>query len=135
MRNILVALFIAFAFPVASSAACVLGNYSVPAEYQRSEAVISGVATDAHLVPDREDPESFSSISYTIKVTQSFHGSLRSQVTIFSENSSGRFPMELGTEYVLFLSRQGHNLVADNCGNSAPYSESTVAAIKRLGRR
>ena len=137
MRNIWIAALIISTLPGTTCATCLLGNYSVPAEYQRSEAVISGVVTDAHLVPDKEDPESSSGISYTIKITHSFRGSLHVKTTIYSENSSGRFPLELGTEYVLFLSKQGHEFVADNCGNSGPYYEkkSTVAAIEKLARK
>src|SRR4249919_3519214 len=135
MRNIFIATLIASAFPGSTFAACFLGDYSMPAEYQRSEAVISGVVTDAHLVRDKQDPGSFSGIVYTVEISRSFRGSLHAKVNIYSENSSGRFPMELGTEYVLFLSRQGRTLVADNCGNSAPYDKPIVAALEKLGRR
>jgi hypothetical protein len=54
---------------------------------------------------------------------------------VFSENSSGRFPMQRSERYLLFISRDVEDqLVIDNCGNSGRLSEKAEAlrAVRTL---
>jgi hypothetical protein len=113
-----------------------LGDYSLSGEYSRSEAVLTGMVTDAHLVEDKADPEIFAGIDYSVRVDRSYRGDLHGVVHVYSENSSGRFPMELGTRYVLFLHKSGTNLAAYDCGNSGTIDDkSTVLrALSALSR-
>jgi hypothetical protein len=114
--------------------ACLLSDYSVQAEFNRSEAVVVGKVVAERTVPDAEQPEVYGGVIYTVAIEQSYRGQLRKNVELFSENTSGRFPMKRGTRYLLFLSRDGSHLSADNCGNSGPTSEkeAVVVEIRRL---
>lgn len=122
-------LLVAVASPAAFGA-CV-GDYSLPGEYRWSEAVITGLVTDAHLIEDKDDPEVFAGIRYSVRVDHAYKGNLPGVIQVYSENSSGRFPMDLGTRYVLFLHKSGSNLSAHDCGNSGPVDDK-AAAIKFL---
>jgi len=119
----------AVASPMAFGAC--LGDYSLSGEYHRSDAVLTGLVTDAHLIEDKGDPVSFLAIVYSVRVDRSYRGDLRGVVRVYSENSSGRFPMELGTHYVLFLHKSGPNLAAYDCGNSGPI-EDKAAVLRSL---
>jgi hypothetical protein len=61
---------------------------------------------------------------YRVQVDKIYRGKIAPKTVIFSENSSGRFPMEEGHKYLLFISMEGGRLVVDNCGNSALLSNS-----------
>ena len=106
-----------------ASAACLLGDYSVPAEYLRSDAVLIGRVLSEHAVPDPEDPQSFAATIYSIRIEESFRGSHRGTIELYSENTSGRFPMDKGQKYLLFVYRQQGRLSADYCGNSGLLAE------------
>lgn len=116
----------------AAFGACV-GDYSLSGEYKQSEVVLTGLVTDAHLIEDKDDPEAFAGIIYSVRADHTYRGGLQTIVRIYSENTSGRFPMELGTRYVLFLHKSGPNLSAYDCGNSGPADEK-AAVIEYLMR-
>lgn len=78
---------------------------------------------------------------YELKTDISRKGDAVGIVRVFSENSTGRFPMDVGRRYFLYLSEEdfgppvGKALVADNCGNSAPVQtdvEKSLSLISRL---
>lgn len=58
-----------------------------------------------------------------MKVEAVYRGDVSGSLVIFSENSSGRFPMEPHIPYVLFIYREAGRLMVDNCGNSGPHLE------------
>jgi hypothetical protein len=119
----------AAASPIAFGAC--LGDYSLSGEYHRSDAVLTGLVTDAHLIEDKSDPVAFLGIVYSVRVDRSYRGGLRGVVRVYSENSSGRFPMELGRRYVLFLHKSGPNLAAYDYSNSGPV-EDKAAVLRSL---
>jgi hypothetical protein len=69
-------------------------------------------------------------------------GERLSTVTLYSENSSGRFPMEVGVSYVIFASegtfefRASPEFAIDNCGNSGslrePKAQASLEQVRRL---
>ena len=122
------------AIPSAVSAVCLLGDYTVEAEYSRSAAVVVAKVMSERTVPDPEDSESYGGTIYTVKVLESFRGALHGTSEIYSENSSGRFPMERGKKYILFLYRYQGQFSADNCGNSGPVAQKqeVLAAVRSL---
>ncbi|MDE1953754.1 MAG: hypothetical protein KGJ16_13400 [Betaproteobacteria bacterium] len=74
--------------------------------------------------------------AYTVQVSHTYRGTPVKELVVFSENNSGRFPMELGVSYVLFLHKAGANLEADYCGNSGQVANkqkvlATLAAMAR----
>lgn len=118
----LLILLLAAASP-ALHAACLLGDYSVASEFKRSEAVVTGIVMAARVAQDAQHSWPFLGIAYTVQVQHTYRGKPQSNVVVFSENNSGRFPMELGTSYVLFLYKAGLHLEADYCGNSGPVAD------------
>ena len=112
------------------------GDYSVKAEFPRSVAVVKVLVVSERSEPDPDAPEFVGGTIYKVKIQESFRGTLQGAVEIFSENSSGRFPMDSGRSYLLFLYRDGERLSADPCGNSGLASEkkdvlATVRALRK----
>ena len=119
--------------PWPAVAACLLNDYSVPAEYERSAAVVT-----ARVIAERPAAESagyYEGVVYTVAVEKVYRGEIPGTVDIFTENSSGRFPMQTNGRYVLFIYRETGRLMVDNCGNSGPVGEKTevVRALDHRG--
>ena len=80
-------------------------------------------------IPGGFDP--YSGARYRVTVLRQYKGVRRHALTIFSENSTGRTPLDDSTKYVVFLypaARDGEGrkgeLVIDYCGNSGPLSQA-----------
>jgi len=116
---------------------CLLNDYSVQAEYSRSTAVVIGEPVSERSVPDREDVGFYGGIIYTVKISETLRGALHGKVEVFSENTSGRFPMEKGKKYILFLSKDQKYLSADNCGNSGLVAEKhdVLSAVRTIAKQ
>ena len=136
MRASALCIALALAAPHGAHAACLLGDYSLNIEYARASAVVIAEAVAERTVPDPEDPEGFAATLYTAKIDESFRGTLRGVIELYSENSSGRFPMDIGKKYILFIYAHEGLLSADNCGNSDPTDERTsvVAAVREMSK-
>ena len=88
-------------------------------------------------------PSGTGGIQYKVRVKESLRGRHKDWLTIFSENSSGRFPMELGLPYLLFVSPNKVEafpkpvLVVDSCGHSdlLPKSTEVLKEIRRLAHK
>ena len=68
--------------------ACLLHDYSVRAEYARSAAVVVAKVVSDGKVPSFEPSDAVWGVTYTLKIKESFRGSLPKTVEVFSENSS-----------------------------------------------
>jgi hypothetical protein len=124
MRVVVLLAFLAtFVISSAALGVCLLNDYSVEAEYARSVAVVVAEVVSQRNAADAEDDKSYGGVSYKLKIKESFRGSRLGTVDVFSENSSGRFPMETGKAYILFLYEEQGRLSADNCGNSGLVSQ------------
>jgi hypothetical protein len=135
MRNAIVCLcLIGSLVSTPVPAACLLDDYSVRAEYARSTAIVTGRVVSERSVPDGSAPAGVGGTMYQIAVQESFRGTLHGTVEVFSENSSGRFPMLKGKAYLLFLYRESGVLSADNCGNSGLVSKKkkVLAELRAL---
>jgi hypothetical protein len=99
-----------------------ISGYKVPleSEVRAVEAiVVARVLSEQGLQEDPTDPEGYTAYNVTIKVLASLKGNLSNVVMIRNENTSSRYPMSVGEEHILFVSRDGHELRVDSCGNSA----------------
>lgn len=117
-----------------ASAACLLDDYSIPTEYSRSELVLVGKVVSERVIPEGSD---LGGINYRIVPLHILKGPPSRNIVLFSENSSGRFPMTVGASYVLFVYHAEGRLAVDNCGNSAPQAQAaaTLATIEKLARK
>lgn len=152
---------ITFAYPASSSAYCV-GNdstlpnfdaqyYSVSHEFARTKFVIRArVIRETWLGEDgRPKPlqppfqngnsrpwgfDPYLGAFYDVRVTRTFKGNPLKNIRLFSENSTARFWLNVGSDVFLFVTEEtfdspiGPSLTVDTCGNSA-----TVAKAPDLG--
>ena len=117
-------------------AMCLNGHPSVDQEFRQSSLVFVGRVTAASAVA--ETKSYYEGTRYTIQIKEISSGRPPRTLTVFSENSSGRFPMDIGVDYLVFLSaRTGEPAMVDSCGNSGPVTEIalTIDAVKKLSRR
>jgi hypothetical protein len=77
---------------------------------------------------------------YSVEVAEALKGNPPQKLQLYSENSSGRFPMEVAVRYVIFADRgvfegiRGQQFAISNCSNSAPLpkGEKTLETVRRL---
>jgi hypothetical protein len=122
-----------FALAMSASAVCLNGHPAVQKEYDLSYAVFIGTVTGQQHVP-APSPLEPDGTTYVLKVDEVLRGKVEANVSVFSENSTGRFPMRVGTQYLLFVNREGERTVVDNCGNSEALKANspTLAVVRRL---
>jgi hypothetical protein len=117
-------------------AVCLDGRHPTPQEEFRSSGVvvIGRVLDHSDLKEDSTDPDGLTATVYRIEVFRHFKGSAAQTIQVRSENTSSRFPMEAGEDYLLFLNEEGRIYSVDSCGNSAPLK--TVAnVVAELGAK
>ena len=114
---------------------CGKGHPSIEQEYADSSVVFRGLVNSSRQVPSAKGFEE--GVVYTLAVQELVRGKLGRTVDVFSENSSGRFPMKHGAEYLIFAYRDRGRLSVDNCGNSSelPASTNALQAARRLSKR
>jgi hypothetical protein len=113
---------------------CFQGHPSVAQEYAKAKAVVIAAVTQADYTAAPDDQYFVAGTTYQLKIEKIFRGDVASQAGVFSENSSGRFSMQIGHEYLLFLSLEDRLYIVDNCGNSAALSRSgsVLKQVERL---
>jgi hypothetical protein len=112
-------------------------NPSVPAEFKSAASVITGRVLGGRNISEPDDPQGFAWTVYTVQVLKTFKGRPQRMIQLLSENTSARFPMDIGKTYLLFVSQSQVAEMAgqerlptkyiDNCGNSAPAEDATSA--------
>lgn len=125
MRTLAIALGIFMMIPISSSAMCTDNRHpSVTKEYESSKLVLVGRVEHESIVVSPDDVEGVDAYLYQIRPIQVFKGSAQRSVTIRSDAGSSSFPMEIGKDYVLFLSVYPNMTFVDSCGNSDLVSKS-----------
>jgi hypothetical protein len=81
---------------------------------------------------------------YSVTRIENFKGNLPQRFRIFSENTTGRTPLQVGKRYLLFLTRQDKSdeyvragdLMGDSCGNGRQlsYAGPMLPVLRRLAR-
>jgi len=117
----------------AASAAAHCDNFpTIEQEFKTSALVFVGRVSSAREVRVRSLAVSGGTF-YSVKVAQALKGSPSKTVELYSENSSGRFPMRIGEQYLVFADYsvfegiRGRKLAIINCGNSAPVAKAPKA--------
>lgn len=105
---------------------------SLEAEFADSDAVAIGIATRQHRVRDPRDPEGYVATLYDTTIERAFKGDLPRRIVVRTENTSSRFPMTIGTRYVLFLTNDGARFFVDNCGHSDAVSDLDPGVLPRI---
>ncbi len=131
MKNLIVssALILSAAF---ASAQCSTNRLTVSDELKTSGETIVGTVVGAQNAPD----SSFhmDGVNYVVKVDRVLRGKMlgHETVTIFSENSPEKFPMQVGKQYLLFVHLNYNRYEVDNCGNSGLLEASTIENARQL---
>lgn len=123
---------------VAASAACRNGYPAVHKEYASSKLVFIGKAVKKRKALESADGYFLDGTTYRVVPTQIYKGEGQANFDLFNENSSGRFPMLLNQEYLLFVYTDHGRLMVDNCGNSdlIRHAKKAVREVARLsGKR
>jgi hypothetical protein len=110
-------------------------GYKVPLETETrtAEAIVIGrVLSQQRLQEDPDDPDGVTASNVAIKVLRKLKGSLPSVIVVRNENTSSRYPMSVGEEHILFVSRTNRETRIDSCGNSElmPRGMQIVKEIK-----
>jgi hypothetical protein len=103
-------------------------------EYRAADAVVLAKVIRQTAVPASRDY--LEGTAYVVRVDQTLKGKPPAEIRLFSENSSGRFPMRVGTQYLLFIDNLERSLI-DNCGNSGMVStrRHALSVVRSLRRK
>ena len=102
---------------------------TVAEEFSHSFIVLVGKVVAEEKV-NAAGEDYFDGVNYKLTVSEVLRGENIKSITLFSENSSGRFPMTVGKSYLVFASVEhgllpGYPVLAvSSCGNSGLLSES-----------
>jgi len=126
------------ALSVHASAYCGKGHPTAAQEFNDSDAVIVGKVT----AQDEwsHDGQFTDGTLYTLQITEVLKGTPAKAITVYSENSSGRFPMDVGTTYLIFAyrgvfeNRATPEWAVDNCGSSTAVqgNQELLAEVRHL---
>jgi hypothetical protein len=109
----------------AVSGACMLPTPTVACEFLNSDAVFVGTVVSVKVAPARGDE--YQGWLYDLTVQQVFRGPQTKTIQVFTENSSGRFPLDLSKRYLIFAYEYDGRLEIDNCGNSSLLSAAGLS--------
>jgi hypothetical protein len=107
---------------------CPQPNPTVACEFLNSDAVFVGTVHSVRQVPPRG--KEYDGWLYSLAVQELFRGPSSKTIAVFTENSSGSFPLDVGKQYLLFASEVNGHLEIYNCGNSA--DSPTASVIREL---
>jgi hypothetical protein len=124
------ALILALAFPN-TPLVCPREKVTVRDEYRGSDVVVVATVVRAAPVPLSRDFQE--GTAYFVRVNETLKGKTPAQLRLFSENSGARFPMHVGTKYLLFIDHLERSVI-DNCGNSGTVAtrRKALATVRRL---
>jgi len=100
---------------------------SVAADFADTEAVFVGKAVAAQDAPVLCGDGGW---TYLLDVKRVFRGNLGKTIEVSTENNSGRYPLEVGKEYLLFAKRACGALMIYGCEYSAPVEEAAPTILQ-----
>lgn len=114
-----------------ANAACLdpttfVSGYKIPlsSEVRAANAIVIGrVLSEQGLREDPVDPDGYTAFNVKVRVITRLKGSLPDVVVIRNDNTSARYPMSIGEEHLLFVSRDRQGLWVNSCGNSSAMPE------------
>lgn len=133
MKTILAALVFLLLISGAAGAACFYDHPPTLAEeFRDSQSVFIGKVLSETPVP--ASGLFYEGQNYLIEIQEILKGNPSKTLTVFSENSTGRFPMTVQETYIVLLYYYDSRYSIDNCGNSGLLSEkqSVLSEIRLL---
>jgi hypothetical protein len=98
---------------------------TVSCEFLNSDAVFVGKVISARAISPRG--KQLDGWLYDLSTQELFRGSRTQVIKVFTENSSGSFPLDVGKQYLIFADELDGRLTITNCGNSALLSNAQDA--------
>ncbi len=116
-------------------AVCVNGHPSLEQEYENSAVVFVGRVISKEFTS--ESKNYLDGITYSVSVQEILRGTSAKTFRLFSENSSGRFPMRVGATYLVFAYEALGRLTVDSCGNSGklPEKAEVLSVLRKMKSR
>lgn len=107
-------------------------------EYQRSELVFVGTVLSKEEIPEADN--FIVGTRYLVQVKEILKGRPEQHISLYSENTTSRFPMEIGQDYLVFAllgvfeELQEKQLFIDSCGNSGILNKSgkAISIVRKL---
>lgn len=124
------ALLVLLGYSTMAPAVCLEGHVPIRKEYSRSAFVLTASVVSIQVVPDSKDGYFVAGSNYELRPVETLKGSTPPTITVFSENSTGRFDMERGKRYLVFIYRAHGRLRIDNCGKLRPLRDFDTDARK-----
>lgn len=122
----------------AALALCQDGRHpDVAAGFRVSRYVVTAVVESSRNESSPDDPGGVADTVYTVRVVRVFKGKPGRVLTIADESTSGRFPMHVGKEYLLFVQTFPDGNFVDSCGKSGllDRSKEELAEVEQLSER
>lgn len=91
---------------------------SINNEMKSSAKVLVAKVVSSQDQSSSDDPEGIEKTIYQLRIVKTFKGSVSRVLSVTSENTSGRFLMDVGKSYLLFIKSYGALNIVDSCGNS-----------------
>jgi hypothetical protein len=88
----------------------------VKKEFKDSEAVIIGTVMSSRPAP--QSWYTFDGTEFVVQIIQTVKGKRSGEITIFSEHTGDAYDLQIGKEYLLFLTTNYQRWVVNKCGNS-----------------
>ncbi len=110
-------------------AVCPVPEIPANGEFFKRDIVFTGT-----VISERYDQKDVGGWFYRVRVQKVFRGPSGTEFVVYTEDSSGRFPLKKGIDYLLFASQEQGRLVIDNCTNSAPLAQAakSIELIERI---
>ena len=112
-----------------------VSGYKIPlaSEVRAADGIVIGrVLSEQGLREDPADSDGYTAYNVTVRVITRLKGNLPSVIVIRNENTSARYPMSIGEEHLLFVSKGDEGLSVNSCGNSSlmPEGAQQVQTIR-----
>ena len=111
-----------------------VSGYHIPLDKELRDAHVVAIGT----VVSRKDVPPPSSNDdegtvYGFKVEETLSGARYKTINLFSPNNSGRFPMDIGRKYLVFVTKDHRVFSVSNCGSSGelPEQSAIVEAVRK----
>lgn len=115
---------------------CFAPHPSVACQFLNSDAVFTGKVISVRPVEDRGFTDGW---YYQLSVIQLFRGPQKKVIEVYTGNDSGRYPLDLGKEYLLFASVEydepnKSELSIGGCDDNAPLAEAgkLISEIEKM---
>jgi len=118
-----------------ATAACLQPEWKICSEFFKRDAVFIARVLSETTVRSQSGLYDDGWV-YRLRVTKVFRGSLGAVAEVFTENSSGRFRLEVGKDYLLLATLREGRFEIDNCGESGLFTErsKTIREIEGIAK-